>query len=107
SSSVAPTRKWTEMRTRESSSPRGSRCPIRSMTIRKPRIADGRFLRSSTDADRQFREVRVNVEVVPKLCGHHRGKATLHGKTQQPRRHLAESAPPVMHRGCVEIARAA
>jgi tetratricopeptide (TPR) repeat protein len=50
--------------------------------------------------------VRVNVSA--KLRGHHGGKAALHGETRQrAHRHLAKSTPPVMHRGCVEIARAA
>src|SRR5688572_20026354 len=107
SNSVAPTRKWAEMRKRESSSPRGSRCRRRRKTIRKPRISDGRFSRSSAKTRRQFRQGRVNVEVVPKLRGDHGGKAPLHGETRQRAgRHLTESTPPVMHCRCVEIARA-
>src|SRR6185503_17306996 len=96
------------MRTRGSSSPRVSQCPGRRRTIRKPRFSDGRFSRNSADVFRQFSQVRVNVEVVPKLRSHHGGKAALHGETgQRARRHLPKSTPPVMDRGGVEIARAA
>src|SRR5881394_2388294 len=108
SSSAAPTHKWAETRTRESSSPRGSAWPRRRKTIRKPRILGGKFSRSSAEVLREFSQVRVNVEVVPKLRGHHGGKAALYGETRQrTRRHPAKSTPPVVHRGCVEITRAA
>src|SRR5580765_5976280 len=96
------------MKRLERSSPKGWRCPRRRKTIRKPRTSDGRFSRSSADGLGQFRQVRVNVEVVPKLRGYHGGKAAFHGETRQGAcRHLAKSPAPVMHCGCVEIAGAA
>src|SRR6185503_14633586 len=97
------------MRKRGSSSPKGWRWPRRRKTIRKPRISDGRLLRSYAEGGLgEFSQVRVNVKVVPKLGGHDSGKAAFDGETRQrAHRHLAKSTPPVMHRGWVEIASAA
>src|SRR5215831_8880039 len=107
SSSAARMPKWAEMRTRGSLSPGGSRWLRRRRMIRKPRTSHGRFSGSCGDGLRQFRQFRINVEVVPKLSRHHGGETALDGEPRQPSRHLAKSTPPVMHRGRVEIARAA
>src|SRR5688500_10798114 len=95
------------MRTRENLSPRDWRCPRRRKTIRKPRKSDARFSRNSANALGQFSQVRINIEVVPKLGSYDGDKAGFDGETRQAGWHLAESSPPVMHRGGVEIAAAA
>src|SRR5690349_12342849 len=97
--------RWGKMQTRESSSSRASNCRKRRRTIPSPRTSDGGFSRNSADGLRQFRQLGLNVEMMPKLGGHHGGKTAFNRETRKRTRwHLAEGTPPVLNRGRVEIA---